>query len=320
MHTKFKTLNKNDSNLKISILIVTYNQSEVIGRAIESILIQKKYGLFKIVICDDCSTDNNWDVINDYYSKFPEIISIHRNTKNLGIYGNCNNIINLREKSDLYYILSGDDALCDGVLNEIQTFALNNNLKNCQESYSIYCDWMSITPNNIKNIHRNDIILSRINPISLKHRNLISNRSVFISDKVISQFKPVPTDMGLSLAEELFDRQYQLFSSKNFYCSFVGSVYYTNIGVSTKLHNQDYYKENILTSKTVYNIFCNKLNGKDYYYSLYIQSIYDYLYKPTLRKLFKILKYYIKSFIYIRTSCLLNDLKNLLLLSKKVFY
>lgn len=311
-------MNKNGSNLKISILIVTYNQSEVIGRAIESILIQKKYGLYKIIICDDCSTDNNWDVINDYYTKFPEILSIHRNTKNLGIYGNFNNIINLREKSDLYYILSGDDALCDGVLNEIQTFALNNNLKNCQESYSIYCDWMSITPNNIKNIHRNDLILSRINPISLKHRNLISNRSVFISDKVISQFKPVPTDLGLSLAEELFDRQYQLFSSKNYYCSFVGSVYYTNIGVSLKLFNPEYFLENINTCDIIYKMLSDKLNTKDYYYSLYKQNFYSFLYKPSLYKLLKILKYYLKSIVIIRIPLITKDVMTFLCLIKKL--
>lgn len=318
MHPKFKTVNKNGSNLKISILIVTYNQSEIIGRAIESILIQKKYGLYKIIICDDCSTDNNWNVINDYYTKFPEIISIHRNTKNLGIYGNFNNIINLREKSDLYYILSGDDALCDGVLKEIQTFALKNNLKNCQESYSIYCDWMSITPNNIKNIHRNDLILSRINPISLKHRNLISNRSVFISDKVISQFKPVPTDLGLSLAEELFDRQYQLFSSKNYYCSFVGSVYYTNIGVSLKLFNPEYFLENINTCDIIYKMLSDKLNTKDYYYSLYRQNFYSFLYKPSLYKLLKILKYYLKSIVIIRIPLITKDVMTFLWLIKKL--
>ena len=51
---------------KISVLIVTYKQANVIGRNIESILQQKDYGLHEIVICDDCSPDNNWEVIQSY--------------------------------------------------------------------------------------------------------------------------------------------------------------------------------------------------------------------------------------------------------------
>ena len=45
---------------KISVLIVTYKQADVIGRNIESIIQQKEYGLHEIIICDDCSPDNNW--------------------------------------------------------------------------------------------------------------------------------------------------------------------------------------------------------------------------------------------------------------------
>ena len=54
---------------KINVLVVTYNQENVIGRCLESILCQKVFGLNKIIICDDHSTDNNWLIINAYKEK-----------------------------------------------------------------------------------------------------------------------------------------------------------------------------------------------------------------------------------------------------------
>ena len=79
---------KKDTDIpKFSVAIITYNQEKFIGRALESVLVQKKW-VYEIVICDDCSQDNNWNIIMDYYHKYPEIIRPFRNEKNLGIYGN----------------------------------------------------------------------------------------------------------------------------------------------------------------------------------------------------------------------------------------
>lgn len=96
---------------KISVLIVTYKQANVIGRNIESILQQKDYGLHEIVICDDCSPDNNWEVIQSYVEKYPNIIRAYRNNPNLGIYGNSDKCALLHGDAELFCWLEGDDAL-----------------------------------------------------------------------------------------------------------------------------------------------------------------------------------------------------------------
>ena len=57
----------------ISIFIVTYKQENLIGRAIESVLEQREWGLKSIVIGDDCSPDNNWQVIKEYQKKLEEM-------------------------------------------------------------------------------------------------------------------------------------------------------------------------------------------------------------------------------------------------------
>ena len=52
-------------NILISIILPTYNRSEFIGKAIESVLAQT-YGNWECVIVDDGSTDNTDEVLSAY--------------------------------------------------------------------------------------------------------------------------------------------------------------------------------------------------------------------------------------------------------------
>jgi len=51
--------------LEISVVVPTYNRSETIGRAIESIL-KQSFSDFEVIIIDDGSTDNTEDVIKEF--------------------------------------------------------------------------------------------------------------------------------------------------------------------------------------------------------------------------------------------------------------
>ena len=121
---------------KINVLIITYKQEDVIGRALDSVLCQKEFGLNKIIVCDDCSPDNNWGIIQQYAQRYPEIIEAYRNETNLGIYGNSEKVVSLKGVADFYYMMSGDDALCDGWFIEIQKYIINNRIES--EDYNTH--------------------------------------------------------------------------------------------------------------------------------------------------------------------------------------
>lgn len=71
------------NNPLVSVFLSSYNHEEYIGEAIESILNQT-FSDFELIISDDCSTDNSWDVINRYKdSRIIKIRNEHNQVSNL---------------------------------------------------------------------------------------------------------------------------------------------------------------------------------------------------------------------------------------------
>lgn len=73
-------------NPEISVIILSYNFSKYIAECIESI-INQTLKPFEIIICDDCSTDNSWDIISRYAELCPSIRAF-RHTENAGLLEN----------------------------------------------------------------------------------------------------------------------------------------------------------------------------------------------------------------------------------------
>ena len=98
----------------ISAVIPSYNNEDTIGRAIESV-IKQTFPYWKLIIVNDCSTDNTLTIINEYIEKNPEKISVISNKKNMGVGVSRLNGIN---KCDTKYItfLDSDDYLREDFL------------------------------------------------------------------------------------------------------------------------------------------------------------------------------------------------------------
>ena len=280
---------------RINVLITTYNQQNVIGRALDSVLIQKEYGLNKIIIADDCSIDNNWDVIQEYRKQYPDIIEAYRNKHNLGIYENLQNLLSFRGKADLFCTLAGDDALCDGWFHAIQVFILQNNL-NLEDPISIYGDFKSITIDGKEQLHKQDLIGEGFNPFSLFIRRFIScGRSILVSGSVINQYGPLVLGRGLNLTEWVYGSQETRFVKIAYYIPYIGSVTYRGIGVSTQLDlgKSDYWTtQNIVKIQYFIDNFID--NDADLYYAKFAITRSQYYIKPSLSKFLKSIYYYHK--------------------------
>ena len=96
----------------ISVWVPAYFAGDYMSDTLDSILSQKTDYPYEIVINDDCSQDNTWEVICRYAEKNPDIIRAHRNETNLGLSAN---ILATKRRCRGKYIvnLSGDDYWID---------------------------------------------------------------------------------------------------------------------------------------------------------------------------------------------------------------
>lgn len=76
----------------VSIALCTYNGSEFLSEQIQSVLDQD-YTNFELVIVDDDSTDNTWDIISSYLAD--SRIRFYKNEKNLGYAANFGKALSL---------------------------------------------------------------------------------------------------------------------------------------------------------------------------------------------------------------------------------
>ena len=276
---------------RICVKIITYNQEDVIGRALDSVLKQKEWGLYRVIICDDCSTDGTWEVIQQYQKNYPEIIYPYRNEKNLGIYGNMERADSLLPESDLYTDLSGDDAYCEGYFQSIQQLIKEKNI-DTDEAIGIYSDWKIISPNGKETAFSQQLSMSNYRLWSLYIRGCITSRSVMVTKKVRESYEPVPKDCCLRLTEAHYDSQCHLNIKKAYYIPNVTTIYYSERGVSTRL-SDPYSPYNTTEAVECCNYLLSKYstdNCDDYFLRSSALTAEFYI-TPSLGDIFRIMHY-----------------------------
>ena len=98
-------------NMKVSVIVPTYNQEKLIQRTLHGILMQQRDFEIEIIVGDDASTDNTGNVIKVLAAKHPEIVYV-RQPVNSGFQ---NNYFNCIERACGEYIADcgGDDEWTD---------------------------------------------------------------------------------------------------------------------------------------------------------------------------------------------------------------
>ena len=111
----------------VSVMITSYNQKDILPRAIDSVLNQT-YNNIQIVIADDSSTDGSQDLINAYSEKFPGKIKPAFAIKNQGIPKNKNAGFYACDGELITYLDGDDYYFPEKIEKEIRVFQSNPNL------------------------------------------------------------------------------------------------------------------------------------------------------------------------------------------------
>ena len=132
-----------------SIIVTSYNREKYIAETLDSILSQS-FSDYELILVDDCSTDETFQIANSYKHKFNKTI-FHQNEKNIGQFNNRNFGASFAEGEYILYVDS-DDTIKDQTLSylndvvskykDVNFFLVNKlqNINGCiklspQESY-----------------------------------------------------------------------------------------------------------------------------------------------------------------------------------------
>ena len=94
-----------DDNL-VSVITPTYNSENYIRECLESVM-RQSYELWEMIIVDDCSTDQTFEILKDYRSK-DDRIKIYRLEKNKGS-GPARNLALKKARGRYVAFLDSDD-------------------------------------------------------------------------------------------------------------------------------------------------------------------------------------------------------------------
>jgi len=112
---------------KYSVALCTYNGSKLLPEQLSSILKQSAPP-HQIVVCDDGSTDQTNQIVNDFMMRFPAILWKHVvNTENLGVVRNFEKAIGLCEE-EIVFLSDQDDVWMPEKASKMLQFFGNHRL------------------------------------------------------------------------------------------------------------------------------------------------------------------------------------------------
>ncbi len=173
---------------KISIIMATYNGEKFLREQLNSILNQT-YNNFELIICDDCSKDNTWEILKEYNNKDNRII-IYKNQENIGFIKNFYKLISLCTNE--YIAFSDQDDIwtpnhLEVLINSIGNYDLSCSNSELIDELGNSLNYTMLDTFNIEFIPKN----KEENLIHLLYKNYIQGSTMLIkrelANKVLQQ-------------------------------------------------------------------------------------------------------------------------------------
>jgi glycosyltransferase involved in cell wall biosynthesis len=98
--------------MKLSIIMMAYNQGKYIDEAISSVLNQVLPESGELLIGDDCSKDNTAEIVEPWLAKYPNNIQYFLRKENIGLHANYIDLMN-HARGEYIALLEADDYWLD---------------------------------------------------------------------------------------------------------------------------------------------------------------------------------------------------------------
>ena len=114
---------KSSDSSSVSFVMPAYNCADTVVESVESIIQANLEEGDKLIIVDDCSTDNTAQVLSDLKRRYP-FIEIISNTQNKGCPASRNVGID-RASNPLIFNLDSDNILVPGSIKQLKQFMIS---------------------------------------------------------------------------------------------------------------------------------------------------------------------------------------------------
>jgi len=223
-----------------SIVMICYNQEKYIRTALDSVLCEH-IKPDEIIIGDDASMDGTRRIIEEYRAKYPEIVKVILNERNMGIFANLNNTAP-NATGDMVHFLSGDDWFSPGLLDnmnrKIQELCLDPSklpfvlLPHCVYHY----------PDGSEVLITNDSKrLRKFSPVGSLLRGVSHSRMVGFSRALFNMWPLFPEDSEVigPWADLLQHVMFAQYIDQQIIMDCQGPVYRTGVGIAARTGRQE---------------------------------------------------------------------------------
>lgn len=121
--------------IELSFIVPVYNTEEYISRCLNSLVNQNiPVADYEIIVINDGSTDNSFAILNEYASKYSNIIVLNQNNKGLSATRNSGVVV---AKGKYLWHIDSDDWIVENCINELLKICRNDDLDMLEVAPSI---------------------------------------------------------------------------------------------------------------------------------------------------------------------------------------
>lgn len=133
--------------MKVSTIVLTYNQEETISHTLDSVLSQRFDGDMEVVIGEDCSTDRTRRICLDYERRYPDVVRMMPAAPNKGLVRNYYDCVEAC-RGDYIQDIAGDDFYTDSDKTAVQTAFLDSH----SDAVFVHSGWSIFDTNGNKSL------------------------------------------------------------------------------------------------------------------------------------------------------------------------
>lgn len=285
--------------IKHVILVSTYNHENYIEEALNSI-VNQTHQPYKVIISDDCSTDNTYKKILSFKKKYPNLFSIFRNETNIGILENLDFLRKYRGEGDVFSFCAGDDFLDLTCLENINQGFVSNQIRTSKTPSIVVTNSYIMRSNASVLKEFNNFNERNLNPLkkvirgSMSFRSVGFSRALFFKIKTELDYKKIYKDLGLGY-DLLVCMDEVILSEKIIYINKPGAVYRTNSG-TTNSRGSNFWKGLSNSIKAAQNLHKINLDSRDNLYLNFLYSAYQFKARNSIKNWFILSFFYLLNF------------------------